>query len=56
MTDPLNPDCVVPTAKYDAGGAKRVEESPQTRSDAYRLAYTDKDFLLRDELRPVRLQ
>jgi uncharacterized protein (TIGR00730 family) len=56
MTDPLNPDCVFPTAKDDAGAATLVEDTPQTRSDSYRLAYTDKDFLLRDERRPVRLQ
>jgi hypothetical protein len=30
--------------------------SPQTLCPAYRLAYTDPDFLLRDGLRPVRLQ
>lgn len=31
-------------------------DTPQTRHPAYKLAYTDQDFLLRDELRPVRLQ
>ncbi|MBD3729655.1 MAG: LOG family protein [Sphingomonadales bacterium] len=30
--------------------------TPQTRHPAYRLAYRDTDFLLRDELRPVRFQ
>lgn len=30
--------------------------TPQTRHPAYRLAYADTDFLLRDELRPVRFQ
>jgi len=30
--------------------------TPQTRSFSYRLAYADPFFLLRDELRPVRLQ
>jgi len=30
--------------------------SAQTQADAYRIAYTDRDFLLRDELRPARLQ
>lgn len=45
-----------PTAKEDAGAAETDIDSPQTRSPSYRLAYTDIDFLLRDELRPVRLQ
>ena len=30
--------------------------TPQTRDPSYRLAYRDVDFLLRDELRPVRFQ
>ena len=47
---------VFPTAKDDAGSAKLSPDTLQTRSKSYRLAYTDKDFLLRDEVRPVRLQ
>ena len=31
-------------------------DSPQTRSATYKLAYQDNEFMLRDELRPVRLQ
>ncbi|NVD45065.1 LOG family protein [Qipengyuania atrilutea] len=31
-------------------------ETPQTRHPAYKLAFQDADFLLRDELRPVRFQ
>ena len=31
-------------------------ETPQSRSPSYRLAYADSEFLLRDELRGVRLQ
>ncbi|MGD9205025.1 MAG: TIGR00730 family Rossman fold protein [Desulfobacterales bacterium] len=31
-------------------------ESPQCLSASYKLAYQDDDFILRDELRPVRLQ
>ncbi|MCB2059561.1 MAG: LOG family protein, partial [Novosphingobium sp.] len=34
----------------------RVLETPQTRHPAYRLAFRDTDFLLREELRPVRFQ
>ena len=40
----------------DAVAAKVAPDTAQTRSAAYRLAYTDRDFLLREELRPVRLQ
>ena len=31
-------------------------DTPQTRSPSYRLAFGDPDFLLREELRPVRFQ
>ena len=31
-------------------------DSPHTCSSSYRLAYQDEEFILRDELRPVRLQ
>jgi len=31
-------------------------DTPQTRNASYRLAYRDTDFLLREELRPVRFQ
>jgi len=33
-----------------------VHDTPQTRDPAYRLAFGDTDFLLRQELRPVRFQ
>ena len=33
-----------------------IPDTPQTRSPAYKLAFDDLDFILRDELRPVRLQ
>jgi len=45
-----------PQAHEDAKAAKLHVDSPQTRSTSYKLAYQDEDFLLRDELRPVRLQ
>ena len=32
------------------------EQTPQTQHPAYKLAFADSDFLLRDELRPVRFQ
>ncbi len=33
-----------------------VEQTPQTRHPAYKLAFRDDEFLLRPELRPVRFQ
>jgi hypothetical protein len=33
-----------------------TNQTPQTAHPAYKLAYQDTDFLLRDELRPVRFQ
>lgn len=50
------PEKMFLSAEEDADVAKRVSDTAQTRSPSYRLAYTDDDFLLRDELRPVRLQ
>ncbi|MEO8884176.1 MAG: 3-isopropylmalate dehydrogenase, partial [Devosia sp.] len=35
---------------------KRMPKTPQTASAAYRLAFTDEEFLSSEELRPVRLQ
>lgn len=32
-----------------------IPDTPQTRSPAFKPAYKDIDFLLRDELRPLRL-
>lgn len=43
-------------AKDDAQFAKQAISTPQTASSAYKLAFQDKDFLLRDDLRPVRFQ
>ncbi len=40
----------------DRAAVERVPDTPQTRSPTYRLAFADDDFLLRQELRPVRLQ
>jgi len=45
-----------PSAREDARAAELCVSSPQTLSPSYRLAYNDIDFLLSDELRPVRLQ
>ncbi|WP_324751871.1 LOG family protein [Roseovarius sp. Pro17] len=43
-------------AGTDHTTAKQVPDTPQTRAPAYRLAFTDTDFMLREDLRPVRLQ
>ena len=44
-------------AEQEAGFADAVPaRTPQTEHPAYRLAFRDTDFLLRDELRPVRFQ
>ncbi len=43
-------------SKQDRVAARAVPDTPQTRAPAYSLAFTDDDFLCRDELRPVRLQ
>ncbi|WGV15609.1 TIGR00730 family Rossman fold protein [Fuscovulum ytuae] len=40
----------------DAAAAERLPDTAQTQAPAYRLAFTDTDFLMREELRPVRLQ
>ncbi len=45
-----------PSAREDARSAERCVPCKQTLSPSYRLAYRDDDFLLRDELRPIRLQ
>src|SRR3982751_2194695 len=57
MTDqPLPPKRIFPTSKVDAKSAEHVPSVPQTESSAYKLAFQDTEFLLRDDLRPVRFQ
>ena len=41
-------------AKDDAQFARQATTTPQTAHPAYRLAFQDNDFLLREDLRPVR--
>jgi uncharacterized protein (TIGR00730 family) len=43
-------------AHEDIESTRAVPDSPQGRSPSYTLAFADMDFLMRDELRPVRLQ
>ena len=40
----------------DLEKVETIPSTPQTESPTYRLAVDDQDFLLREELRPVRLQ
>ncbi len=46
----------LPSAREDAARSREVPATPQTLSPSYRLAFGDTEFLLREELRPVRLQ
>jgi uncharacterized protein (TIGR00730 family) len=47
---------VFPSARDDERAWQRQERTPQTLSPSYRLSFDDPELLLRDELRPVRLQ
>ena len=52
----MNPRHPLRQARSDRVAARDVPDTPQTRAPAYRLAFSDEDFLCREELRPVRLQ
>jgi len=56
MSDTHVPSRVFPRARQDAEKAKTGVSTPQTETPAYRLAFQDMDFLLREDLRPVRFQ
>lgn len=57
MTAEIDPPRrIFPSASEAIDFAGKVEGTPQTNHPSYRLAFADTDFLLRDELRPVRLQ
>jgi hypothetical protein len=56
MTNPVPPERIFPTSRRDAHAASHVPSTPQTESAAYRLAFQDDEFLLREDLRPVRFQ
>src|SRR5919204_5515788 len=53
---PYPPKRIFPTSKVDARAAEHVPSIPQTESAAYKLAFQDTEFLLREDLRPVRFQ
>src|SRR2546423_12518573 len=56
MTQPTPPKRIFPTSEVDARAAEHVPSIPQTESSAYKLAFQDSAFLLREDLRPVRFQ
>jgi hypothetical protein len=56
MNDTIPPKRIFPTSRVDAEAAREVPSSAQTQSAAYRLAFQDTEFLLREDLRPVRFQ
>ena len=56
MTDKTVPSRVFEGAKQEAERAKQAISTPQTQHPAYTLAFQDTDFLLREDLRPVRFQ
>ena len=55
-TTPIPPKRLYPDAREEAETAKHQATIPQTEHPAYRLAFQDMDFLLREDLRPVRFQ
>jgi uncharacterized protein (TIGR00730 family) len=56
MTDRKIPARVFAHAAQDAQTAKKNLSTPQTNSPSYKLAFQDEEFLLRDDMRPVRFQ
>ena len=56
MTRVRKPPSRFPDAREDLARSDRVPDTPQTLSPSFRLAFSDEDFLTRDELRPLRLQ
>ena len=56
MTDKDVSDRRFYKAEQEAGFAEKQLVTPQTQSKSYRLAFQDTEFLLREELRPVRFQ
>jgi uncharacterized protein (TIGR00730 family) len=56
MSPSYPPKRIFPTSKVDARAAEHVPSIPQTESSAYKLAFQDTEFLLREDLRPVRFQ
>jgi uncharacterized protein (TIGR00730 family) len=55
-SQPLPPKRIFSSSAVDARSAEHVPSVPQTDSAAYKLAFQDSEFLLREDLRPVRFQ
>ena len=53
---PHIPPSIFPSDRQEAQTANAPTSTAQTEHPAYALAFQDNDFLLRDELRPVRFQ
>ncbi|MDX2210762.1 MAG: LOG family protein [Sphingopyxis sp.] len=56
MTDKMPHRSAFHKAQESREFAKFNVSTPQTQSEAYKLAFQDTDFLLREDLRPVRFQ
>lgn len=56
MSKSIRKKKIFSTAQEAAVSAQKHIESPQCKSASYRLAFQDPEFLLQDDLRPVRLQ
>ena len=56
MTETHIPARVFERARKEAETAEKGVHTPQTMDPAYKLAFQDMDFLLREDLRPVRFQ
>ena len=56
MTTGTRPKSPYPSAREGAASAQLHADSEQCKSASYRLAFQDPEFLLRDDLRSVRLQ
>ncbi len=56
MTKSIPSDDASPISQEDFIDEKSLPDTAQTRSPSFRPAYADRDFLLRDELRPMRFQ
>lgn len=54
--DKKHPSRPFRSSEEELAQGEPADLSPQTESSAYRLAFADRDFLLREDLRPVRLQ
>ena len=50
------PKRIFAPAQVDAKTAREAVSTPQTEDPSYRLAFQDDEFLLREDLRPVRFQ